>query len=470
MRGIVVLLFLIYNTVPAFAQIDGNWYAVLQAGPQQIPLDLELRSSPEGLTGSLLSPAQSAVRMPITAAVRNGDSLDIQLSNIGIHYTGVYTEDRLTGTFHQGGFSAPLTFYRRKPEGYDGLLTPIERPVRPQDPTDFPYERESVNFGGGAQEVRLSGELTLPDSGTPHAAILLVSGSGPQNRNEDMGPSINHRPFLVLSDFLTRNGYAVLRYDDRGAAESTGDFQAATSADLADDAAAAFTYLRSRFSGRDLPMGIAGHSEGGMIAPMIAAENDQVDFLILLAAPGLPIDELMTEQRQMLAHSLSPLFSKPVMSAAVAYLKAHPELSPEDFRTGLTDTIVSVIPSLPPNVRQSILDEEVFAQTYVQGISSPWMRFFLAYDPAPALRRVTVPVLAINGLKDTQVSARNLDTIASILKEAGNEDVTTVGFPDLNHLFQPAKTGLPDEYGQIETTLHEDVLQSIVSWLNERFR
>ncbi|PPK88553.1 hypothetical protein CLV84_1521 [Neolewinella xylanilytica] len=467
MRIPVAFLLFLLTTSAVRAQVSGNWYAILEAGGRQIPLDLEITETPEGYTGGLLSPAQSDVRIPLSSVVVNADSILFEVSNFAIRFAGMQSEEKLTGTFWQGAFSAPLTWTRDRPAAYTSLLTPEEAIPRPQEPTEFPYQREAVSFPGGAPGVTLAGELTLPTSATPKAAVVLVSGSGPQDRNEYLGPSINHRPFLVLSDRLTRNGYAVLRYDDRGVGESSGDFAAATSLDFAGDATAALRFLHERFTEDELAIGLVGHSEGGMIAQIVAAEPEQADFIILLAAPGLPIDELMADQRRLLG-SVMPS-TEPVMAAATSYIKAHPDMDEGAFRRGLRDTIVSVIPALPAPARESIVDAETFAETFANELTSPWMRYFLAHDPLPYLRRISVPVLAVNGEKDTQVSPRNLQGIERALAEAENPDVTAKQLPGLNHLLQPATSGLPAEYGTIATTIDEAALRVVTEWLNQRF-
>ncbi|WP_116107444.1 alpha/beta hydrolase [Lewinella sp. IMCC34191] len=449
------------------AQYAGHWFGVLEAGAQRIPLDLELAEADGQYTGGLLSPTQSSMPIPLSTVATDGDSLQFAVASVSMQFAGSLEGDSLEGSFRQGGFSAPLTFFREPSAAYTVLLAPDEIRPRPQEPTDFPYLQQAVTFVGGGEGVSLAGELTLPEDGSPRAALVLISGSGPQDRNQDLGPSINHRPFLVLSDRLTRAGYAVLRYDDRGVGASTGDFAAATSVDFAADAAAAIRFLRQRLGDQDLPIGLAGHSEGGMIAPMVAAGDEAVDFVILLAAPGLPIDTLMAEQRRAISGSTPP--NEAVLATVAAYVKAHPDLADTVFRSGLRDTIIDRIPSLPESFRESITDRDAFAATYVNSLSGPWMRYFLAYDPTANLSTLHVPVLAINGERDTQVTPRNLEAIEATLAAAGNPDVTVRLVPEVNHLLQPADTGLPSEYGQIETTVDEGVLTMITDWLKARF-
>jgi pimeloyl-ACP methyl ester carboxylesterase len=407
------------------------------------------------------------MRMPLSSVRVVGDSLQFGLVAAAIRYEGVLTGGEIRGTFRQGGFSADLTFSRSPPTDYR-TDAPTAAGPRSQDPTDFPYRRDPVTFPGGAEGVILAGELTLPPLEQPRAWIVLVSGSGPQDRNEDLGPTINHRPFLVLSDYLTREGYGVLRYDDRGVGESTGDFQAATSMDFAQDAAAAVSFLAGRSDSlAEVPIGLAGHSEGGMIGPVVAAETDALDFLILLAAPGEPIDRLMTTQRHQVGEGIPE--DEAVHQAVYRYIKAHPHDAAEAFATGLSDTLLTIIPTLPDTLRRQIDDPREYLAPYLQAYSSPWMRYFIAFDPTPYLDRLTLPVLAINGELDRQVSPDNLSAIGVALDRAGNQDATLITAPKLNHLLQPAETGAPAEYGEIEITLDPSVLRTIDDWLDARF-
>ena len=451
----------------AGAQVEGDWYAVLTAGPQQIPLHLTLEGSDHTWTGQLQSPTQLQSQMALSEVSLSADSLSFSIAPMSIVFRGARGATELSGTFEQSAFSTPLVFSREKPDGY-GVVPPPQTSTRPQEPTAFPYTREEVAFPGGAQEVLLAGELTLPESAPPAAVIVLVTGSGPQDRNENLGPPIDHRPFLVLSDYLTRQGYAVLRYDDRGVGKSTGDFAAATSGDFAEDAAAAVGYLRRRPEFKEIPLGILGHSEGGMIAPMVAMASTEVNFLILLAGPGVAIDSLMLDQRRRITGVTAP--DEPVLRAAYAYTKAHLDEDSLAFADGLEAAIFAAIPRLSEAMQSSIVDTTAFAAAYLQAVRSPWMRYFLAFRPAEYLEKVTVPVLAMNGLNDTQVAGtENLEAVGAALARAGNEDVTLVPLPGVNHLFQPSETGLPSEYSKIETTIDPDVLQRIVAWLDARY-
>ena len=455
MRTLLLLAMIL--AVPSLARAQ-MWYAVLQAGGQSIPLNIELTED----GGSLQSPQQLEARLPFSDSTRTVDSLYFSVAQAGLSFRGAVYADSIAGEFRQGTFTTSLVFYPSPPDGYKVK----EQTARPQDPTDFPYRREEVSFAGGAAGVKLVGELTLPTDTPPRALIVLVSGSGPQDRNSDLGPQINHRPFLVLSDYLTRRGYGVLRYDERGVGESTGNFAAATSVDLATDARAAVGYLRQRDDLPGVPVGIAGHSEGGMVAPMVVVE-EPVDFLVLLAAPGHPIDSLLLRQRRDIMGSTPA--DESVIRAAYEYTRESSALDSAAYGDSLRTVIRRAYSSLPDTVRATSLSVDDYIDDYVHSFHTPWMRYFIAFTPAVYLSQVSVPVLALNGALDQQVSVDNLEAVGAALERAGNEEVTLVAVPGVNHLLQPATTGTLGEYGQIKTTVAPVVLEEIAEWLGERF-
>lgn len=457
-----------------YSQIEGNWYAILDAMGTKIPTGLEISKPGDGYTAIMTSPSQTNTRIP-TEISFDGKRVSLKIAMVGATYDGVLNGKELSGVFSQAGQDFSLTFYRYRPEGYPVQEGPLTIVARPQDPKDFPYERIAVTFPGGAEGVTLAGELTVPTKGKPKALVVLVSGSGPQDRNAYLGSQINHSPFLVLSDYLTRQGFGVLRYDDRGVAESTGDFRSATTDDFSLDALAAVNYLRSREELQNIPIGVAGHSEGGMVAPVVASKDEELAFVILLAAPAVSIDSLMLEQRRQVGLAMGQpeiliRRDEPALRAGYAWIKDNPGLSQEDYVEGLYGVFEEQLKNLPPALQKSIVDPRAFNAQYVKPLSSTWMRRFIAFEPADFLSQLTIPVLAINGLKDTQVDGlTNLNAISQIMATNGNKDATIVPLLDLNHLFQPADTGAPTEYGTIETTFAPEALAVIGDWLKKRF-
>ncbi|NJC28113.1 alpha/beta hydrolase family protein [Neolewinella antarctica] len=474
-RSLLTLLLPLFLCTSVRAQLPGEWFAILDAMGTELPLGIQLDEQDGAITGSLVSPGQSEARFDFTTSSFDGQRLQFTLNDLGASFSGVLDGKELRGVFNQARVDFPLTFYRYRPQGYPVSDGPVTITQRSQQPTDFPYEREAVTFPGGAAGVTLAGELTLPTKGKPRAAIILVSGSGPQDRNSYLGSQINHSPFLVLSDYLTREGYAVLRYDDRGVGESTGDHNGATTRDFGADAGAAVDYLKQRKDFRKIAIGMAGHSEGGLIAPIVAAENEDLDFVILLAAPGVPIDSLMLEQRRQVGTATgmpAQLIARdePGLRSAYTFIKESPALDQDRYVDGLYALFEKRMDNLPTALRNSIKDPRAFNAQYVVPLSNPWLRSFLAMDPTPYLEKLTIPTLAINGLKDTQVAAEsNLNGISIAMAKNGNKDATVLPLPGLNHLFQPADTGAPNEYGTIETTFDPLALEMIGNWLNERF-
>lgn len=475
MRPFLLLpVFFLFSTFLS-AQAEGEWYAILDAMGTKLPMKLELVSDAGKWSGVMMDPTQPQRRMEMTSVDYDGQKLTYTVQPLGITFSGVVDGKEMRGIFNQAQTDFPITFTRHRPEDYPIEEGPITIRNRPQDPVDFPYARQAVNFPGGAEGVTLAGELTVPESGKPRALIVLVSGSGPQDRNSYLGSQINHSPFLVLSDFLTRRGYGVLRYDERGVAESAGDFSKATTADLAADAAAAVRYLRDLPEMKKTPIGVAGHSEGGLIAPMVAAQDKELDFVVLLAAPGVRIDSLMLEQRRQVALAMGmPEMAikrdEPSLRAGYAFIRESTLLDHDQYVEGLYAVFEEQLKNLPEALQKSITDPRAFNAQYVRPLSSPWMRYFIAMDPQPILQQLSIPVLAINGTKDTQVPAMmNLNAISQAMAIGENKDATVLPLLELNHLFQPADSGSPTEYGTIDVTFDPTALEVIGGWLDERF-
>jgi fermentation-respiration switch protein FrsA (DUF1100 family) len=326
----------------------------------------------------------------------------------------------------------------------------LHRPQEPKSP--YPYRVEEVVYENAG--ITLAGTLTLPDSGAPFPAVLLISGSGAQDRDETM---FGHRPFLVLADNLTRRGIAVLRVDDRGVGGSTGDLSQATSEDLADDVLAGVEYLKTREEINPQQIGLIGHSEGGIIAPIVAVQSPDVAFIVMMAGTGLPGEDILYTQGALIARANG------VSEEEIAQNRVLQERLFAVLKQEQNDTVAE-------EKLREILDEtelsEENKQTQIQTMLTPWFRYFLTYDPAPTLMNVQIPVLAINGEKDLQVPPKeNLQAIEEALEAGGNQDYTIKELPGLNHLFQTAQTGLPSEYAKIEETMSPSALTVIGDWI-----
>jgi hypothetical protein len=383
----------------------------------------------------------------------------LELPNLMIAYEGTLEGKTIKGNFNQGGMSFPLDLSREEQEK--------EVLVRPQEPKEpFPYYAEEVKFKNAKDNIVLAGTLTLPEKEGKFPAVILISGSGPQNRNEEL---LGHKPFLVLADHLTKNGIAVLRFDDRGTAESEGDFKTATSFDFVNDVEAALLYLRTRKEINKKKIGLIGHSEGGIIAPMLAAKSKQVDFIVLMAGTGISGDKLLLVQQELIGRASG--LSEEVLAKVKASNKGA-----FDIISG-SDNLESIKADLNVYLKQTLKEngasalpngttEEEFVSQQIDQLTSPWMLNFLKYDPAPILEKVKCPVLAINGSKDLQVPASlNLTAIEQALKKGKNKHFEIKELPNLNHLFQDCETGAPSEYAKIEQTISQEALRTITDWI-----
>lgn len=429
--------------------IDGDWLGTLDLGAAKLRLVLHIVNMEDGLSATADSPDQSATGMPVSSITRTGDALKFEMKVVGASFEGTIAKDRLLieGSFSQGGQKFPL------------ILKPVKGPVaaierkRPQNPVKpYPYREEEVAYRNETAGIQLAATLTLPPGKGPFPAVVLITGSGPQDRDESL---LGHKPFLVLADHLTRKGIAVLRADDRGIGKSQGDFAKATSADFATDAEAGLAYLKTRTEIDARKLGLIGHSEGGMIAPMVAARNSLVAFIVIMAGTGVSGAELLPAQVAAIAEASGESHEK-----ALALGENNREVLTM-FKQGASDeALIKKMAQLMP----AASEEQQKAQ--LKPLQTPWFRFFLAYDPAISLRQVKCPVLAINGEKDMQVlPAQNLPAIRKALTEAGNTHFEVEQLAGLNHLFQTAKTGAPAEYGEIEETIAPVALNRISGWI-----
>lgn len=443
------------------ARFVGTWEGVIQAGQTRLRLGLKVeRDSAGALRGFMTSIDQGNAIMPSTITV-GGDTLIVAMPAANAYYRGVINagRDTLDGAFMQGA-ALELKFHRT-------TMAPATV-VRPQEPKPpFPYRAEEVSFQS-APGVRLAGTLILPAGAGPFPAVVFVTGSGPQDRDEAL---MGHKPFLLLADYLARKGIASLRYDDRGVAKSTGNFGAATSVDFADDAEAGVRFLRANAAIARDRVGILGHSEGGYIGPMVAARSKDVAFLVLLAGPGIPGDSILVLQQRLIAAAAgAPLaqieFGAQLNRVTFATIKAGGDSA--TMMAHLQSGVREVIATLPSSQQAQVPADQV-VQQLAQSLT-PWFRYFIGYDPRTALRQIRVPLLAVNGTLDLQVPYKeNLGAIDAALKEAGNRQYTLVELPRLNHLLQTATTGGVGEYSTIEETMSPTALDAIATWIAERF-
>jgi len=434
------------------SDIDGTWMGTLDLGTVKLRVVFHITNTEDGLTATMDSPDQGAKGLPTTSVTRDGMNLKIEARSIGGTFEGKIAADlnSIDGTFTQMGASHPLLLKRVKDQAE------LER-KRPQNPVKpYPYREEEVTYDNNVQNVTLAATLTIPQGKGPFRGVALITGSGPQDRDESL---MGHKPFLVLSDYLTRHGIAVLRADDRGTGKSTGVFFNSTTADFATDTEAGIAYLKTRSEVDPHGIGLIGHSEGGVIAPMIAARNKDVAFVVMMAGTGVPGDQVLPAQ----AEAIEIARGKGADEAA-----GDAEKEREMLKLVETEKDQSLLEKeLTEKMKGEVPEAQIGMQ--IKQLTSPWFRYFLTYDPATALRKVTCPVLALNGSLDKQVlSSQNLPAIRKALEEAGNKHVEIDELPGLNHLFQTAKTGVPAEYSQIEETMSPIALEKIATWINQQ--
>lgn len=456
----LAIAFLLLLSFAAQAQkITGTWYGELKIQGQSLLLIVHVQEEGSAYKAKMDIPAQGAKGLEASAVTFSDNKAGISFSSLGIEYSGVYEdEETIKGEFKQNGLVLPLDFSKSEP----GSARKSQEPKKP-----YPYYQEDVTFENKKAGISLSGTLTMPAKEGKYPAIILISGSGPQNRDSEL---LGHKPFLVLSDFLTRAGYAVLRYDDRGVEKSQGIFKGATTADFATDAASAVNFLKTHKNIDAKKIGIAGHSEGGVIGPMVAAGDKDLAFLVLMAGPGLPLDSILILQKRLIQKAEG--IDDTVIEKGVTFNR-------QLFAILKTDDSLEIVKSkLTKLFKENMkgqetpeglnVDQEKSLQDEIASLTDPWFRSFVRFNPAQNLHKVTCPVLAINGSKDLQVPAEaNLTAIKKYINEGGNKKVTTKELPGLNHLFQEATTGAVSEYGKLDQTFSPTAMQAIVDWLKE---
>jgi len=447
--------------------IEGIWQGELKVPGIELRIVLKISKNPDGtLTATLDSPDQGVTDIPVEGVIFKDNTLRLEVKSVGGIFEGKVSEDFLVieGEWKQSGQTLPLTVKR-----VDKAVE-ILRPQEPKKP--YPYIEKKVAYTNLKAGVKLVGMLTLPSDKSVFPVVLLITGSGPQDRNETV---FGHRPFLVLADYLTRQGIAVLRVDDRGVGESTGYFSQATSEDFASDVLAGVEYLKTCKEIETKKIGLIGHSEGGVIAPMVAVKSPDVAFIVLMAGTGLTGEEILYLQGALISRAMgateediakSRQFNAKIFS--VIKEEEDNEIAKERLQQMAMAYLVELSDEEKSRIGDPEGDPEVFLKAQLQNLLSPWSRFFLTYDPKPTLSKVKCPVLAINGEKDLQVPPReNLIVIEEALKSGGNQDYTIKEIPNLNHLFQTAQTGLPSEYAKIEETISPIALKIITDWILE---
>jgi pimeloyl-ACP methyl ester carboxylesterase len=465
MKNILYALIAVIIIIPSFVLpqekgIEGIWLGSLKVSGINLRIVFNITKAGEGsYKATMDSPDQGAKDIPVEKVTFADNKVKIEMPNIQGVYDGTLSAEgtKLNGTWTQAGRVFPLD------------LDKTEKPVvlnRPQEPKPpFPYNSEDVSYVNKTEGDTLAGTFTFPKEGGPFAAVVMITGSGAQNRNEEV---FGHKPFLVISDYLTRHGIAVLRFDDRGFGKSTGDYKSATSKDFATDVLAGVEYLKTRNEVNKKEIGLIGHSEGGLIAPMVAAKSSDVAFIVLMAGPGLPGDSILIMQAALISKA-EGASQDDVAKAEVVNRKIYDIINNEPDSIKAHNDITAIFEkyydSLPDSEKAKTGDKNT-ALKMLSRIETPWFKYFIKYDPRPTLEKVKCPVLAIDGSKDLQVPPKeDLAAIKEALTKGGNKNFETIELKGLNHLFQTCTTGAPSEYNKIEETISPIALKTIGDWI-----
>ena len=446
MKKHIIFILLVLATLQSKAQIEGYWKGQIDLGVQKLEMAFDIKATDGGFSATLDVPAQGASDIPVDETVFQDNHLQLTMKAMGATYSGTMKEGRIEGEFTQRGMTFPLNLEKGEKESQQ---------ARPQDPQPpFDYHIEEVSFVNEKEGNTLTGTLTIPAGDGPFPAMVLVSGSGQQNRDEEL---MNHRPFWVIADYCARHGIAVLRYDDRGIGGSGGEVFNATSMDFSYDAEAAFDFLRRQKHIDASRVGILGHSEGGIINFMVASRRPEVAFLVSLAGPAVSGIEVLKEQQAAILRA-SGMTEEMVQFSSNTNAQLFNIVEASSDRVEADSLMRQLVKGWGYN-------EELTEQT-VGPFTSPWMYYFLKYDPTEAIVNTRCPALLLNGSKDLQVIAsQNLPAYERIIAEYGKTNLTLQEMPDLNHLFQHCKTGSPNEYFEIEETISPEVLEKIVEFV-----
>ena len=461
MKKITFLLIILFSTVTFGQEISGKWYGALNVQGSKLPIEINITKIGTGFSSTMDSPSQKAFNIPVPTTTFENEILKFAIPAGKIQYEGKLNTDlKIIGFFTQNSQKMALDFSK----------TVTEKVVykRPQEPIKpYPYYSEEITFENKKDGVILAGTLTMPSKEGNFPVVVLISGSGAQNRDEEI---LGHKPFLVISDYLTRNGFAVLRYDDRGTASSTGKYATSTTLDFSYDAESAVDYLLTRKEINKTKIGLIGHSEGGVIAPMVASRNKNVNFIVLLAGTGLRGDKLLLLQQELLLKSTGGTNEE---------IKKNKDLNTKLFNLILKSTddeklkndITTVLKENPQDKLPNEMTQEQYIQFALSQYTTIWTKYFIKLDPSIALKKVTCPVLAINGSKDLQVPSReNLEIIKNSLIKGKNKQITITEIPNLNHLFQETTTGAVSEYEKNEETFSPIGLKEILVFLKVQIK
>ncbi|PUZ24261.1 hypothetical protein GA0116948_107150 [Chitinophaga costaii] len=469
MKYVIAFMLALLTGAAAMAQKDpqpditGNWYSVLNVNGHKLRINLILqKKSDTSYSGQLLSPDQMKTGLPLTRAALHGDTLFLEVATANARFEGVwdYRASAYIGSYKQNGLSLPTGFSRTETSVQD------IQPNRPQNPKPpFNYVVQEVLIPNDSARLTLAGTFTRPSRNKRYPVVVMITGSGPQDRDETV---FGHKPFWIIADQLTRDGVAVLRYDDRGVGASTGAYGTAGIADFASDAKAAIAYLRTRPDVDVNHIGLLGHSEGGNILQVVAADNPQVAFAISLSGPGVKGEDMMLKQNELVYRSIGA--PDTVVNNRLSNMKAlfdivTTQTEKDIIKQQLTAEATKQYAALSPEDKAK-MPEAQYVVSIVTSLMSPEMSSILRFDPAAYLPRIHCPFLAIGGSRDVQVDAdQNLKGMEAELRKGGNKKLTIRKFDGLNHLLQECQECTVGEYKTLEQSISPTVVDFISNWV-----
>jgi uncharacterized protein len=434
----------------------GVWSGKLLIQGSNVDLIFSILANEKGeLTAKLDVPAQGAKNLPVNRIISNNDSLIFYVDVIQGRFSGAFKNDTtVKGKWIQGDSKLPITLTK------NDKIPLLNRPQNPRKP--YPYVEQEVVYENKKARIKIAGTLTIPNKDGVFPAVILIPGSGVQDRDETI---MGHKPFLVLSHYLTLQGIAVLRVDDRGIGGSGGKKSESTAFDLAGDVLAGIEFLKTQKSINPARIGLIGHSEGGIIAPIAANMSKDVAFVLTMAGPGIVGEQILYKQGELINRASGASESqieenRKFQKALFDILKDKKDTS--NIHARLYKVFASTMKTPIDEKQKATIDIQI------NSINTPWFKFFLTYDPAPALEKVKCPILALLAQKDLQVPIKeNFDAIDKAFIKGGNKKAVALEITDLNHLFQVCETGTISEYGQIEETIAPKALSTIYSWIHE---
>ncbi len=463
---LILLPLFIFTAAYSQPKLDGSWSGAIQIMGTELGIDVKFKTETDSIRGTIDIPQQNAKDLKLTHISFTTPKVYFELSAATVAvFEGELQADSITGKFLQAGMEGK--FYLKKTS--DEVIIKV---TPPEITEELPYNSEEVTFTNG--DITFAGTLTIPKSEGKHPAVVMITGSGPQNRDEEL---LGFKPFKIIADYLTRNGIAVLRYDDRGVGGSTGkSVSESTSEEFAGDVLEAVKFLKTRSDINPKQIGLIGHSEGGIVAPLAAVESKDAAFIVLIAGTGVKGIDIIKEQSALIMRAENTPeedIKENIELQDKLYKVLESNGDMEVLREELKKAVIKSYDDLPEEQKKAITDKDEYVKSMVdlqlKQFESPWMKYFLLYNPAPTLEKVTCPVLMLFGELDLQVPpSQNKELMEKALEKGGNKDFKTVVMPKANHLFQSATTGSPNEYAKLPKEFVPGFLDTIKNWITDR--